>query len=98
MDERQRRENVDIYGKATFFDDGWLVKKGERWSLCKGVGYVEGLRAELTEDTPMATPAFPSRIWLTVWWTGTLTSEWTVERDIIMADPDITEEALLETH
>ncbi|EFI2202699.1 phage tail protein, partial [Escherichia coli] len=22
MDERQRRENVDIYGKATFFDDG----------------------------------------------------------------------------
>ncbi|HDX3891888.1 TPA: phage tail protein [Escherichia coli] len=98
MDERQRRENVDIYGKATFFDDGWLVKKGERWSLCKGVGYVEGLRAELTEDTPMTTPAFPSRIWLTVWWTGTLTSEWTVERDIIMADPDITEEALLETH
>ncbi|HHZ4111408.1 TPA: tail fiber protein, partial [Escherichia coli] len=95
---RQRRENVDIYGKATFFDDGWLVKKGERWSLCKGVGYVEGLRAELTEDTPMTTPAFPSRIWLTVWWTGTLTSEWTVERDIIMADPDITEEALLETH
>ncbi|HFO6986222.1 TPA: phage tail protein, partial [Escherichia coli] len=98
MDERQRRENVDIYGKATFFDDGWLVKKGERWSLCKGVGYVEGLRAELTEDTPMTTPAFPSRIWLTVWWTGTLTSEWTVERDIIMADPDITEEVLLETH
>ncbi|EEW5243989.1 phage tail protein, partial [Escherichia coli] len=98
MDERQRRENVDIYGKATFFDDGWLVKKGERWSLCKGVGYVEGLRVELTEDTPMTTPAFPSRIWLNVWWTGTLTSEWTVEHEIIPADPDVTEERLRKTY
>ncbi|HHZ0486476.1 TPA: phage tail protein, partial [Escherichia coli] len=98
MDERQRRENVDIYGKATFFDDGWLVKKGERWSLCKGVGYVEGLRAELTEDTPMVTPTFPSRIWLNVWWTGTLTSEWTVEHEIIPADPDVTVERLRKTY
>ncbi|HFP3825750.1 TPA: phage tail protein [Escherichia coli] len=98
MDERQRRENVDIYGKATFFDDGWLVKKGETWTVNKGVGYVEGLRAELTEDTPMVTPAFPSRIWLNVWWTGTLTSEWTTEHEIITADPDVTEERLRETY
>ncbi|MCA2040373.1 phage tail protein [Escherichia coli] len=98
MDERQRRENVDIYGKATFFDDGWLVKKGETWTVNKGVGYVEGLRAELTEDTPMTTPAFPSRIWLNVWWTGTLTSEWTVEHEIIPADPDVTEERLRKTY
>ncbi|WXN33548.1 phage tail protein [Escherichia coli] len=98
MDERQRRENVDIYGKATFFDDGWLVKKGETWTVNKGVGYVEGLRAELTEDTPMVTPAFPSRIWLNVWWTGTLTSEWTTEHEIITADPDVTEERLQQTY
>ncbi|WP_075826171.1 phage tail-collar fiber domain-containing protein [Escherichia coli] len=98
MDERQRRENVDIYGKATFFDDGWLVKKGETWTVNKGVGYVEGLRAELTEDTPMVTPAFPSRIWLNVWWTGTLTSEWTTEHEIITADPDVTEERLRKTY
>ncbi|HBC2924107.1 TPA: phage tail protein [Escherichia coli O146] len=98
MDERQRRENVDIYGKATFFDDGWLVKKGETWTVNKGVGYVEGLRAELTEDTPMTTPAFPSRIWLNVWWTGTLTSEWTTEHEIITADPDVTEERLRKTY
>ncbi|EKP9446265.1 TPA: phage tail protein [Escherichia coli] len=98
MDERQRRENVDIYGKATFFDDGWLVKKGETWTVNKGVGYVEGLRAELTEDTPMTTPAFPSRIWLNVWWTGTLTSEWTTEHEIIPADPDVTEERLRKTY
>ncbi|MFM2555848.1 tail fiber protein, partial [Escherichia coli] len=32
------------------------------------------------------------------WWTGTLTSEWTVEHDIIMADPAATEELLLEAH
>ncbi|EEQ5787301.1 TPA: phage tail protein [Escherichia coli] len=98
MDERQRRENVDIYGKATFFDDGWLVKKGETWTVNKGMGYVEGLRAELTEDTPMVTPAFPSRIWLNVWWTGTLTSEWTTEHEIITADPDVTEERLRKTY
>ncbi|HGU5334155.1 TPA: phage tail protein [Escherichia coli O146] len=98
MDERQRRENVDIYGKATFFDDGWLVKKGETWTVNKGVGYVEGLRAELTEDTPMVTPAFPSRTWLNVWWTGTLTSEWTTEHEIITADPDVTEERLQQTY
>ncbi|EEV6906367.1 phage tail protein [Escherichia coli] len=98
MDERQRRENVDIYGKATFFDDGWLVKKGETWTVNKGVGYVEGLRAELTEDTPMVTPTSPSRIWLNVWWTGTLTSEWATEHEIITADPDVTEERLRKTY
>ncbi|EOJ6336753.1 phage tail protein [Escherichia coli] len=98
MDERQRRENVDIYGKATFFDDGWLVKKGETWTLNKGVGYVEGLRAELSSHHPMITPAFPSRIWLNVWWTGALTSEWATEYEVITADPDVTEELLQETH
>ncbi|EJN4466257.1 phage tail protein [Escherichia coli] len=98
MDERQRRENVDIYGKATFFDDGWLVKKGETWTVNKGVGYVEGLRAELSSHHPMTTPAFPSRIWLNVWWTGTLTSEWATEYKIITADPDVTEERLRKTY
>ncbi|HBD7824771.1 TPA: phage tail protein [Escherichia coli] len=98
MDERQRRENVDIYGKATFFDDGWLVKKGETWTVNKGVGYVEGLRAELSTHHPMTTPAFPSRIWLNVWWTGTLTSEWATEHEIITADPDVTEERLRKTY
>ncbi|EFG1409691.1 phage tail protein, partial [Escherichia coli] len=98
MDERQRRENVDIYGKATFFDDGWLVKKGKTWTVNKGVGYVEGLRAELSTHHPMTTPAFPSRIWLNVWWTGTLTSEWATEHEIITADPDVTEERLRKTY
>ncbi|EAR9309878.1 phage tail protein [Salmonella enterica] len=86
MDERQRRENIDLYGAAAFFDSGYLVaKSGNQFFVTKGVGYVAGLRTELPADLNINASAKPTKVWLDVSWTGTLTSEWAVQSKIIVA-------------
>ncbi|EAV5056277.1 phage tail protein [Salmonella enterica subsp. enterica] len=86
MDERQRRENIDLYGAAAFFDSGYLVaKSGNQFFVTKGVGYVAGLRAELPADLNINASAKPTKVWLDVSWTGTLTSEWAVQSKITVA-------------
>lgn len=83
MDERQRRENIDLYGAAAFFDSGYLVaKSGNQFFVTKGAGYVAGLRAELPADLHINAAAKPTKVWLDVSWTGTLTSEWAVQSKI----------------
>nr|WP_028985684.1 phage tail protein [Escherichia coli] len=87
MDERQRRENIDIYGNAAFFGDGWLItRSGNTYTVNKGYGYVQGLRAELAVSQPVSIPRRPARLWLDVCWTGTLTSEWEVQHKITVTD------------
>ncbi|EME8574899.1 phage tail protein [Salmonella enterica] len=86
MDERQRRENIDLYGAAAFFDSGYLVaKSGNQFFVTKGTGYVAGLRAELPADLNVNASAKPTKVWLDVSWTGTLTSEWAVQSKITLA-------------
>lgn len=86
MDERQRRENIDLYGAAAFFDSGYLVaKSGNQFFVTKGAGYVAGLRAELPADLNINAAAKPTKVWLDVSWSGTLTSEWAVQSKITVA-------------
>lgn len=86
MDERQRRENIDLYGAAAFFDSGYLVaKSGNQFFVTKGAGYVAGLRTELPADLSINASAKPTKVWLDVSWTGTLTSEWAVQSKITVA-------------
>jgi Tail fiber protein./Phage Tail Collar Domain. len=86
MDERQRRENIDIYGEAAFFGAGYLVAKtGTQFYVTKGAGYVAGLRTELAASLNISVPAMPTKIWLDVSWSGTLTSEWAVKSKITVA-------------
>lgn len=86
MDERQRRENIDLYGAAAFFDSGYLVAKtGNQFFVTKGAGYVAGLRTELPADLNINAAAKPTKVWLDVSWTGTLTSEWAVQSKITVA-------------
>ncbi|HFW0557843.1 TPA: phage tail protein [Salmonella enterica subsp. enterica serovar Virchow] len=86
MDERQRRENIDLYGAAAFFDSGYLVaKSGNQFFVTKGVGYVAGLRTELPADLNINASTKPTKVWLDVSWTGTLTSEWAVQSKITVA-------------
>lgn len=83
MDERQRRENIDIYGNAAFSGDGWLItQSGNTYTVNSGYGYVQGLRAKLAASQPVSISARPTRVWLDVCWTGTLTSEWAVQHKI----------------
>ncbi|MEY0694624.1 phage tail protein [Providencia rettgeri] len=51
IDEMQRLINVDSYGAAAFFNDGFEVtRSGEQYTIKKGLGYVGGLRGELTQN------------------------------------------------
>lgn len=86
MDERQRLENVDIYGAGAFFGDGWLVAKtGSQYFVTRGAGYVAGLRAQLDANQDISVSAKPVKVWLDVCWTGTLASVWGVQSKITVA-------------
>lgn len=86
MDERQRLENVDIYGAAAFFDTGYLVSKtGSQFFVTKGAGYVAGLRSELAANQNITVSTKPVKVWLDVAWSGTLTSEWKIQSKITVA-------------
>lgn len=86
MDERQRLENMDIYGTAAFFGDGYLVAKtGNQFFVTKGTGYVAGLRASLAANQNITVTTKPVKVWLDVCWTGTLTSVWNVQSKITVA-------------
>lgn len=86
MDERQRQENIDIYGAAAFFGDGWLVgKSGNQYFVSKGAGYVAGLRAGLTANQNITVTTKPVKVWLDVCWTGSLVSVWAVQSKVTIA-------------
>ena len=80
MDERQRLENLDIYGPAAFFGDGYLVAKtGSDYSITAGAGYVGGLRTQLARAEKITVTTKPVKVWVDVCWKGALTSIWEVE-------------------
>lgn len=86
MDERQRLENIDLYGAAAFLGDGWLVaKSGTQFYVTAGAGYVRGLRALLAANQNITVTTKPVKVWLDVAWTGTLTSAWAVSTKITVA-------------
>jgi hypothetical protein len=67
IDTRERLSNRDIYGRACFFADGWLLKKSAgTYSLLAGVAYVEGIRTELAEHTPVQPESTPCDVYLDV--------------------------------
>ncbi len=86
MDERQRLENIDLYGAASFFDTGYLVAKtGTQFYVIKGAGYLAGLRSVLAANQNITVSTKPVKVWLDVAWAGTLTSVWAVKSKITVA-------------
>lgn len=87
MDERQRLENVDIYGAAAFFGDGFLVtRQVSQYSITQGIGYVGGLRCKLSTTQNITVTTKPVKVWADVCWKGTLTSVWAEELKITVAN------------
>ena len=87
MDERQRLENVDIYGAAAFFGDGFLVtRQVSQYSITQGAGYVGGLRCKLPTTQNITVTTKPVKVWVDVCWKGTLTSVWAEELKITVAN------------
>lgn len=86
IDDRKRVENVDLYGDAAFFGDGWLVaRQDEQYFVTQGAGYVAGLRADLPENVNIEVSG-PAKVWLDVCWTGSLTSVWGATSRLTVAE------------
>ena len=71
IDERERLSNRDIYGRASFLEDGWKLvldaDGGEpEYKLLPGVGYVEGIRCGLKEAMPVYPENYPCNVYLDV--------------------------------
>lgn len=67
IDERERLNNRDIFGRACFFGSGLqLVKTGNSYQLKPGIAYVEGIRVVQTEPTIINVANVPSKAWLEV--------------------------------
>lgn len=67
IDERERRSNRDMYGRACFFGAGLqLLQTGNTYRLNPGIAYVEGIRMQLGESLPVTVPSVPNKAWLDV--------------------------------
>ncbi|BBU94761.1 phage tail protein [Providencia rettgeri] len=76
MDEMQRLINVDNYGAAAFFNDGFEVtRSGEQFTVKKGLGYVGGLRGQL-EQNQILNGLRNTKIYADFSYQGNIVSKW----------------------
>lgn len=81
LDEKIRLTNRDLYGKAVFFDDGFLVKRktGNQFTIQPGVAYVEGVRMDLTALYNLTANNLPCSVYADVVHHCTVTGEYQTE-------------------
>lgn len=85
MGEAGRLALVDYYGQAAFRDDGFLVTVQDNVAVVEpGLGYVSGLRVELSESRSFAV-ANGSGVWVDAVWSGTVTGAWVHSFKVIAA-------------
>ncbi|ETT04949.1 tail fiber protein, partial [Providencia alcalifaciens F90-2004] len=76
IDEMQRLINLDNYGAAAFFDDGFEVtRNGEQYTIKKGLGYVGGLRGQL-EKNQILNGLRNTKIYADFSYQGNISSQW----------------------
>lgn len=86
IDERQRLDNIDIYGQSAFLGDGFLVAKtGNQYFVTQGVGYIGGLRASLAANSNITVTTKPIKVWADVSYHGTLTSAFQTDIKLTLA-------------
>lgn len=81
LDEKIRLTNRDLYGRAVFFDDGFLVKRktGNQFTIQPGVAYVEGVRMDLTALYNLTANNLPCSVYADVVHHCTVTGEYQTE-------------------
>lgn len=85
MDEAGRLALVDYYGQAAFRGDGFLVTVQDNVAVVEpGLGYVSGLRVELSESRSFAV-ANGSGVWVDAVWSGTVTGAWVHSFKVVAA-------------
>ncbi|MEE6091796.1 tail fiber protein, partial [Avibacterium paragallinarum] len=81
LDEKIRLTNRDMYGRAVFFDDGFLVsrKTGNIYNINAGTAYIEGVRANLPQHTEINATNLPCSIYVDVVHHCTITGAYETE-------------------
>lgn len=81
LDEKNRLTNRDLYGRAVFFDDSFLVKRktGNQFTIQPGVAYVEGVRMDLTALYNLTANNLPCSVYADVVHHCTVTGEYQTE-------------------
>ena len=81
LDEKIRLTNRDLYGRAVFFDDSFLVKRktGNQFTIQPGVAYVEGVRMDLTALYNLTANNFPCSVYADLVHHCTVTGEYQTE-------------------
>nr|DAP82234.1 MAG TPA: Tail fiber protein [Caudoviricetes sp.] len=88
IDEKIRLTNRDLYGRAVFFDDSFLVKRksGNDYTIEPGVAYVEGMRANMTALENINAANLPCSIYLDVVHHCTVTGAYETEIKFLKAN------------
>ena len=81
LDEKIRLTNRDLYGRAVFFDDSFLVKRktGNQFTIQPGVAYVEGVRMDLSALYNLTANNLPCSVYADVVHHCTVTGEYQTE-------------------
>ena len=81
LDEKIRLTNRDLYGRAVFFDDSFLVKRktGNQFTIQPGTAYVEGVRMDLGAEHHLTANSLPYSIYADVVHHCTVTGEYQTE-------------------
>ena len=81
LDEKIRLTNRDLYGRAVFFDDSFLVKRktGNQFTIQPGNAYVEGVRMDLGAEHHLTANSLPCSIYADVVHHCTVTGEYQTE-------------------
>ena len=81
LDEKNRLTNRDLYGRAVFFDDSFLVKRktGNQFTIQPGNAYVEGVRMDLGAEHHLTANSLPCSIYADVVHHCTVTGEYQTE-------------------
>ena len=86
LDEKIRLTNRDLYGRAVFFDDSFLVKRktGNQFTIQPGNAYVEGVRMDLGAEHHLTANSLPCSIYADVVHHCTVTGEYQTEIKYLM--------------
>ena len=81
IDEKIRLTNRDLYGRAVFFDNAFLLKRksGNVYTLDSGHAYIEGVRAEIKRTAEVAVPTLPASVYVDICHHATVTGAYQTE-------------------
>lgn len=94
LDRDIQQQAHDHYGDAAFIADGFAVRPGQgvnEFIVAAGLGYIAGLRTELTAEQSINVNQRPATLYADVYHAGTLLSDWHTQVTIRASSSPLTD-------